>query len=542
MWQSMSHKQEMHTPPLNEFSPPQWPATSETQASSHISQEVLAKMHFFIDYFKSTMCPAMVFIDGPNNPFRHHILELASNSQSLQHAICALAACNLRMKRKLSLSQERGELPEKFKADTGATDRASDLQLDDQTLSEEFQYRNHAVTLLNQQLYDSEKSCHDSVLATILILCHYRMVESGIDKFHTQFAGVKKILAMRLQKFGPSVDSTWMEALFTYFDAISASINDREAHFVTTLDGVTPVTQVLPPGVENFVGCDRGLFKTISRLGRLKLLSQQKLTHAMDASTGAMADSARSLSPLGGTPLGHSSRISGGRIHSQSEIDGPGNYRFDRDPFAPSMGNEQLLSPTMSANGLDDTQAAMFRREWKEAHLALQNWQFDAAGVAASLPGSPLPMQVRDLGSVSEAFRYAALLYVERIAAPHRASNHSTVRNLVSQVVYYITRIGSGSAAEKFLLWPLFVAGSECISDLHQNIVRTKCRDIMTRSGYMNNLAALVVLEKLWAGELTSTDPRSSVGDRGAPMARRAPFNWTRCIRGPGVEVEWIMF
>ena len=542
LWQSVPHKGEVLASPLTEFAPSHWPTISEAHANNHVSQELLAKMPFFMDYYKNTMCPSMVFIDGPNNPFREHVLELAGNSQSLQHAICALAACNLRMKRKLSLGQERGELPEKFMADTSAMERVTDLQFEDQSLSEEYQHRNHAVTLLNQQLNDPDKSCHDSVLATILILCHYRMVESGIAKFHTQFAGVKKILAMRLQKYGPSVDSTWMEALFTYFDAISASINDREAQFVTTMDGVTPVTQVLPPGAENFVGCDRELFKTISRLGRLNLLSQQRPTQAMDASIAAMADHARSLSPPGGTPLGHTYRSSRGSIHSQPDMVDSGNYRFDGNGFASTMGNDELLSPTMSAEGFDETQAAMFWREWKEARLALQNWQFDAAGVAASLPGSPSTMQVRDLGSLSEAFRYAALLYVERLAAPHTGSNHSPVQNLVSQVVYYATSIESGSSAEKFLLWPLFVAGSECISDLQQNIVRTKCRDIMTRSGYMNNLAALEVLEKLWAGELMSPDPRSPVGDRRAPMPRRAPFNWTRCIGGPGVEVEWIMF
>ncbi|CRK42230.1 hypothetical protein BN1723_018993 [Verticillium longisporum] len=135
------------------------------------------------------------------------------------------------MKRRLSLGQDTRELSEKLMAEKSAADGMTDAQPEDQSLSEEYQHRNLAVHLLNQQLNDPVKSSHDSVLATILLLCHYRMVESGIAKFHTQFAGVKKILAIRRrsQQYAPSRDSAWMEAIFTYFDAISASINDREA-------------------------------------------------------------------------------------------------------------------------------------------------------------------------------------------------------------------------------------------------------------------------------------------------------------------------
>ncbi|KAG4221320.1 hypothetical protein PC116_g30204 [Phytophthora cactorum] len=170
--------------------------------------------------------------------------------------------------------------------------------------------------------------------------------------------------------------------------------------------------------------------------------------------------------------------------------------------------------------------------------MALQSWEFDAQRVAASLPNSATQAQIRDLHSLSEAFRYAALLYTERLAFPNLPSTDNNFRNLVSQVVYYATSLESGSSAEKFLLWPMFVAGSECVNELQQNIVRNKCREIMSRSGYMNNLAAIEVLERLWAGEYYEPPmtPGSKLG------MRRGCFNWTKCIGGPGVEVEWIMF
>ncbi|KAL0943958.1 uncharacterized protein CTRU02_201845 [Colletotrichum truncatum] len=530
------------SPPPEEMSPhhsdhqtsAQWPTMFEPQAV-HVNPDLVAKMPFFMDYYKNIMCPSMVFIDGPGNPYREHILQLAQNSQSLQHAICALSACNLRMKRRLSLGQDTRELSEKLMAEKSGPDSLTDAQPEDQSLSEEYQHRNLAVHLLNQQLNDPAKSSHDSVLATILLLCHYRMVESGIAKFHTQFAGVKKILSMRRsQNLAPSRDSAWMEAIFTYFDAISASINDREAQLNTTFYGVMPDAQLLPPGAENMVGCDRELFKTISRLGRLNLLSQHRavqnpLTHSIPS---------RSQSPLG-SPLAHAYKGSLNSLHQQqlSDAYSMSSHRFDGNGFGSTLDEDEFLcSPVTYEDHRNN-----FWREWREARFALQSWEFDSARVLASLPTPATTAQVRDLGSLSEAFRYAALLYTERLASPNVPSTHSSFQNLVSQVVYYATSLEAGSSAEKFLLWPLFVAGSECVNELQQNIVRSKCRDIMARSGYMNNLAALDVLERLWAGEWEKNEPRSPAAVKLEAM-RRGPFNWTRCIGGPGVEVEWIMF
>ncbi len=53
----------------------------------------------------------------------------------------------------------------------------------------------------------------------------------------------------------------------------------------------------------------------------------------------------------------------------------------------------------------------------------------------------------------------------------------------------------------------------------------------------MNNLAALDVLERLWAGDWKEEPPKMM-----GMMRARGPFNWTKCIGGPGVDVEWIMF
>lgn len=465
-------------------------------------------MPFFMDYYNSTVCPTMVYIDGPHNPFRDNILQLSNNSPSLQHAICALAACTLRMKRKLSLGHDTQDLFSKLMAEKHAAESTGDAHIEDQALSEEYQHRNLAVHLLNQQLNDPLKSIHDSVLATILLLCHYRMVESGVAKFHTQFAGVKKLIAMRKQhQFAPSAEPSWMEGVFTYFDAISASINDREAQLNDPQINAMSDGHLLPAGAENLIGCDRQLFNIISKLGRLNMLAQHR----------------QMQSPVNSPDIGDNVP------------------RFDGNGFGSMLDDEQLMASAARASGTYDYQRAAFWKEWKDIRLALQSWQFNAAATSASLPASANPSQVRELGSVSEAFRYAALLYTERLASPTLPSSDANFQNLVSQVVYYATSLEAGSGAEKLLLWPLFVAGSECVNHLQQNIVRTKCREMMTKSGYMNNLAALDILEKLWATDLKESEVRSP-GARPATASGRGPFNWAKCLGGTGLDVEWIMF
>ncbi|ORY71142.1 fungal-specific transcription factor domain-containing protein [Pseudomassariella vexata] len=496
--------------------------------SLQVSSDLIAKMPFFMDYYENIMCPSMVLIDGPNNPFRDHILRLASSSRSLQHAICALSACNLRMKRRLSLGQHNRDSPEIFKSEQ------AEAQPDDLPLSEEYQHRNLAVHLLNQQLNDPAKSCHDSVLATILLLSHYRMVESGVAKFQTQFAGVKKILAMRdSAPYQASSESSWMEAIFTYFDAISASINDREAQLNHSFYGVSGDAHLLPPGAENWIGCDRELFKTITKLGRLNLLSQLRPVQSAVPTPAGRVGTPPSSSPLK-SPLANSfqpnSRL--GDFFSMA-------HRFDGNGFATQLDEEEMFSSGLCSSPSYDDHRSTFWREWKDARMALQNWEFEPQRLLASLPTNSTSNEIRDLGSLSEAFRYAALLYTERLASPNVSSNHNNFRNLVSQVVYYATSLEAGSSAEKFLLWPLFVAGSECVNELQQNIVRNKCHEIMSRSGYMNNLSAIEVLERLWAGEYRDSFEMSP----GSKLSlRRGPFNWTKCIGGPGIDVEWIMF
>lgn len=494
------------------------------------------RVSFFLDYYEKIICPSVVAIDSPSNPYREHILGLASSSKSLQHAICALAACNLRMKRKQSLGQDHWRQPLELefqdRINGGAfrpvpARRSSNYpmspaepQPQDSSLQEEYQHRSLAVHLLNQQLSYPHKANHDCVLATLFILCHYRMCESGVAQFRTQFAGVKKILGMR-DSGVESGNWGWMETLFTYFDGIAASINDREAQLRGGYLEMIANPSNPNHALENLAGCDAILFKTIGKLGRLNMLCQHR--PVLDDMSSPIAPVRRQAPPRPRPGLAGQALVDFYNLHA---------HNFDGNGFASTLDDEASFPHLASPTSHDDLRTT-FWTEWKAARLSLQEWEFDPSRLVATLPTTPSSTQLRDFGYISEAFRYAALLYTERLACPNLPSSHLNFQNLVSQVLFYVTSLDQGSGCEKFLLWPLFISGSECVNELQQSIVRTKCREIMGRSGYLNNLAGLEVLEKLWK-EKEEGGPESRGGG-----AFGVPFRWTRFMEGS--EGEWIM-
>jgi hypothetical protein len=500
--------------------------------SSSYNSDITPRISFFLDYYEKIICPSVVVIDSPSNPYREHILSLASSSKSLQHAICALSACNLRMKRKQSLGQDHWRQPLELELQdriNGAPSRPAppsrrtsnnlvspDAQSTDASLQEEYQHRSLAVALLNQQLSDPSKARHDCVLATLFILCHYRLCESGIAQFRTQFAGVKKILGMR-ESGVETGNWGWMETLFTYFDGIAASINDREAQLRGGYLEMIANPSNPNHALENIAGCDSVLFKTIGKLGRLNMLCQ----HRPVLDEHSPPPQVRRPTPPQPRP----------RLAGQALVDfyNLHAHNFDGNGFASTLDDDVSLSHLTSSTSHDDMHAT-FWTEWKAARSALQEWEFDPSRLVATLPATPSPTQLRDFGYISEAFRYSALLYTERLACPNLPSSHLNFQNLVSQVLFYVTSLDQGSGCEKFLLWPLFISGSECVNELQQGIVRTKCREIMGRSGYLNNLAGLEVLEKLWQDREEGHSEKDAFS---------GPFRWTRFMEGS--EGEWIM-
>ena len=452
------------------------------------------KLQFLIDYYDKVISPVIVAFDSPTNPYRSYILSLAVESETLQHAIAALSASNLRMRREHNpLSTNRSSqsiVPSSHdhsvrKSSIAHTLMDSGMDSLPQTSAnepshEELYHKGASIKALNEQLVDPQRCKDESILATLLILCLYHICDTGVAKFKTQFAGVKKILALRGGTKGKNSKATnWLTIMFTWFDAMTASVNDREGQ----LDG-DDINMSTSNGeewaLENLAGCDGRLFKIIAKLGRLNLLSQSK--PVSDAS------------PRNSTsPPSKSQRLPSPGPKSQDYYSMSYN-RYDGNGWSP-MVDEEIADPD---------NRAQFWREWTFIRQRLHDWQLDGSM-------SPPPEgDKRDIYHISESFRYSALLYTERLAYPHLPSVHPNFQNLVTQALLHISNVKS----DVFLLWPLFITGTECVSEQGRYLIRERCLDIQKDSGFFNNMSGLELLEKIWRDDETNDEQLPGIGAR----------------------------
>ncbi|MCJ1224874.1 hypothetical protein MMC12_001521 [Toensbergia leucococca] len=472
-------------------------------------------LQFLINYYDKVIAPVIVAFDGPTNPYRSHILRLAVESETLQHAIAALSASNLRMRRGQNAKESKCIRQNSIRSTHEDSVRKSSLAhsimdgglntLPETSASEpspeELHHKTASIQSLNIQLADPLLRKKDSILATLLMLCLYHICDTGVAQFKTQFAGVKKILALR----GGDADSNskethWLTIMFTWFDAMTATVNDREGQLkgdvgITPFDGAEWV-------LENLAGCDGTLFQTIARLGRLNLLCQNKpvLENPPNAATKAKMQPLPTLGP------------------KTADYYSMNYNRFDGNGWATLLEDDELRVE-------DGDPRAQFWKEWTEIRKQLQSWELDLS--TTTTMSESLQANRRDLSHISESFRYSALLYTERLAYPHLPSSHLNFQRLVSKSLYHINHVKS----DVFLLWPLFITGTECVGEQDRSLIRQRCLDIQKDSGFFNNISGLELLETMWRND----------ADEEMGRERGAAFNERSTVGGEGFKWRKVM-
>ena len=489
------------------------------------------RLQSLLNYYDANICPYLVTFDGAENPYRRHVLQLATQNTGLQHALAALSLNNHRMRRAAGQRPQIGFVEE---ITTG------------EPTPEETKYKQLSIDELNMQLTDARAAQDDGVLATLLILCLFHVCDSGFSKFRTQLAGVQKLLSLRRRARDDF--TSWVEMFFTWFDVMTSTVNDRETQIggdsLAMLDYSTNLG-----ALEQFSGCDGRLFKLIARLGRLNLLAQGRpvkehigggetpISQTHQPSSTLQPNRKRKFrAPKSLSPLDYQNIDGNGwgtPILSSDEEDAPG----DPDSRAPSPGPQQHNGHHNSSIPPDSRHA--FWTEYHALRSHLTTWQMPP-------PSSPLepptttttnnpPSASQDLLHINESFRYSALLYTTRLGSPLLPSSHPSFQTLVSSALYHITSLPTSSCVNKFLLWPLFITGTECTAPSHREIIRSRCRDLTDESGFFNNMSSLAVLERVWA-------ERSGVGSGGEAEEVRARRRDSRTLGvegGVGQAFRW---
>lgn len=490
---------------------------------------VSPRLQSLISYYDQHICPFLVAFDGPDNPYRMHIIHLAAQNEGLQHAIAALATNNMRMR-------QIGNRKTGFAAEIAS---AFDGQEASQPSAEESCYKQVSIEQLNMQLADPRAAQDDSVLATLLVLCLFHVCDTGFSKFKTQLAGVQKLMSMR----NPNTKSTftgWVEMFFSWFDVMTSAVNDREAQVHGDSMDMLNYSSNLG-ALEQFSGCDGRLFKLIARLGRLNLLSQGRPVTPQQSTTPRPRH--QSQEPKWPGPRGGKA---GNRSLSALDyefVDGNGWGT----PISPDEDHDASFPEDPSRPAFDERRE--FWAEWHDIRIRLMQWQMDFTTMPSAHDSQSDPArhaaEQRDLLHISESFRYSALLYVTRLAHPFLPSSAPEFQSTVSLVLYHITSLPITSCVNKFLLWPLFIAGTEAVEAPHRDLIRQRCVEIQRESGFYNNISCLEVLERVWMDGEVGAGPDYEVlarrRDSEPPMGckGRQAFRWRRAM--DRVDGEYIM-
>ncbi|KAI1994398.1 hypothetical protein LOZ51_003586 [Ophidiomyces ophidiicola] len=515
------------------------------------------RMRYLIGYYMEVIAPVIVAFDTPTSPFRLYMLELAKTSDTLQLAIAALSLSNLRQRRKNWALSTGKTLPSRrsCQAHCRLTDTAVadvyELPSPDEQMREEILYKGAVVKSINAQLADPIARRSDALLATLLILSIIHMCDTGFASFKSQFAGVRKLFALRKASRTAGSDvMKWFMRIFTWFDTMTAAVNDRDSELsAECLDVVTETGDQW--SLENLSGCDSRLFRVVAQLSRLNQLSQMKPVEASDFVDRPIASA---------TPPPQLLHYPG--------LAGPSDPRGD------------LLSFPVQAYfpGYESADPRTeFWLEWRALKVRLETWRLgvsDAAVLAVMTTGpltpssatgaaacpSPLvehvasslspfarvaPANLSDIANISESFRYAGLLYLERLAHPQLPSSHLRIQSLVYAALHYLAAVQS----DVFLLWPLFITGAECVLEADRNLIRERCGDIQKDSGFVNNLSCLQLLEKIWARESPAAVVVGGVKleeQLAAPPPPRVPlggegFKWRAIIDSEKLIHEYIV-
>ncbi|KPI38420.1 uncharacterized protein AB675_12018 [Cyphellophora attinorum] len=471
------------------------------------------RLKYLINYYAEVISPVIVAFDSSSNPFRTHVLHLATESDALQHAIGALAASNLRQRKMTGVLSTCKTDPARrssiahLNLSTADESLLWDLQ---QAMHEETRLKNHAVALLNQQLSHPGMRLQDSALAVLLILCLFHMCDTGVAKFSTQFQGVKKLLALRKTSgIADTEEARFCRKMFAWWDGVTSSVNEREALFSRSLQSPpTSPTDIFnseldsddgSTSFEMLAGIDTGLFRIVSRLGRLNMLAQ-----------GSNVEKGEDIVARPPTTMGQlTSQQAFGQVFSDDN---------SWLPFPPP----HLQNPQYP---MTDARSELFHRELSETLHLLSHW------TPSPHPTPNLtPSQQADLHNLSLTFYHATHLYLVRLQQPNLPSASPQIHSIVQAALSEMEKV----KADVYLLWPLFIAGSECVGEMERARIRRRVAEIQGDSGFVNNGVAVGILERVWAtmdGEGELGVVKQEVSNGSGVNTTPCGFRWSRTMK-----------
>jgi Fungal specific transcription factor domain len=458
---------------------------------------------YLVEYYSNSICPVLVAVDGSNNPYRVHILALASASgPALVNAVAALASNVLHL-RNNKHSAARG------------------------TSEEAMRYKAASVNLYNAALRDPAAAYDDSILATLVVLTLLEISENGgVANVKSQMGDIRQILTLRGSNSSQFLH--WATMFFTWLDVMKATVVDRERQVRNGVLDLLDFSANLG-ALEHLSFCEGRMFKVLARMGsgtrtrRASSVVYSSTPTWNHSNAGFAVQEPRSrrpsINPFTGLPL--ASPMSASPIVSSEVIPTVDSIAHSASVSASIAAASPSLRPASTADARQE-----FWSEWSHVRSRLRMWSsrdpFASGSTGSSTPlmtsshlasntSGPEPSESALVTHASEVFRHAALLFSERLAFPQISSRSGQIQALVSSALHHLSSIpltdSNGSPGlNKVLLWALCVIGTECVRPGDRDVIRLRCGDGMREPGVFGGISGMEVLERIWAAEDAGMD------------------------------------
>jgi hypothetical protein len=336
------------------------PATISPALLSNLSP----RMSQLIDYYDKAICPILVAVDGPKNPYRVHILALAQAcGPTLTNAIAALAANVLHQRTTAAVNPGYSMSP--LSQPRGANEEA-------------LQFKATAVSLFNAAAHDPSAAHDDSLLATLVVLALFGISENGVAKLKSQLPEVRQIMAMR--GANSSQFLYWANMFFTWLDVMTATVADKETQIRNPCLDLLDFSANLG-SLEHLAFSEGRMYKVVARMSsaapHTRLAHSHSHSHSstFSAQPRPATDARRhSINPFTGLPMASPPPPKATTIAATNG---------DMAATAP-------LDGVMSGSSADARQE--FWSEWSGVRARLRRWTRDGAGPSgSSTPGAFLP-------------------------------------------------------------------------------------------------------------------------------------------------------
>lgn len=170
-----------------------------------------------------------------------------------------------------------------------------------------------------------------------------------------------------------------------------------------------------------------------------------------------------------------------------------------------AMSLKEDLEAAVAAN--QGTKAAVLRVEYesitKSTEKALQSWQpsVDPSNILMALEedGNAQHQHLEAMVHNAQAYRHSALVYLHRTVYGYPISHPEVQRNTHLSLESCMAVIASGGPANA-LLWPLYVAACEAVTDHDQGLAKSVFLEIGRRQGMVNIERAQGTVLQRWAG------------------------------------------